>query len=78
MTDKEIKIQLALGTFEIKHLTVEIIENIDDVNLIQQLYNKVPECWATNSSFGILCDAICGQRYLLTHNYFNTPNRCSS
>ncbi len=49
MTDKEIKIQLALGTLDIKHLTIKIIKNIDDIELIQQLCNKVPKCWTTKS-----------------------------
>lgn len=78
MTEKEIKIQLALGTFKIKYLTIEIIKNIDNIELIQQLCNKVPKCWVTKSSFGILCDAIYDQRNLLAYNYLDTSNRRSS
>lgn len=77
MTDKEIKVQLALGTFEIKYLTIEVIKNITDIDLIQQLCNEVPGCWATKSNFGILCDAIYDQYNLLVYNYPNTPDRSS-
>lgn len=75
MTEKEIKIQIALGTFKIKYLTIEVIENIVDVDLIKQLHNEVPECWATKSNFGILCAAVCDQFNYLVHNF---PNKLKS
>ena len=68
MTEKEIRVQLALGTFDIKYLTVEAIENIDDVNLVFQLYSEVPKCWVTKSHVGILIDAIYDQYDYLSKN----------
>ncbi len=69
MTEKEIKIQLALGTFKIMYLTIEAIENITDIDLMQQLCNiKFPsKDWAKCDSK--ICIAMGNHRdHLLKEN----------
>ena len=41
MTDDELKIQLALGTLKWYQLSKDVIDNIDDIELINMLYQQI-------------------------------------
>ena len=72
MTDKEIRVQLALGTLELDDITITLIESIkDDVALMAYLRSHF---WS---------ELIRAQRFktaslLQGHYYFNAPSRCSA